>query len=160
MSSATTGGGDTLNDGSTSSGDPNAEQSATVSDAVTLKWIPPTADEIQLTFELNGWLVYALRSEVVSQEPCAGNGWVGFGLGSGMADADIWIMNMNNGKVVVCLCARATWLLTCCYQGAVVDAKSTGYAMPTADSKQDVTLVSATASNGKTVYVVKCVTCV
>lgn len=61
-----------------------------------------------------------------------GTGWFAWGIGSGMADGDVIMMRYQGG------------------QGEAVDAKSSGYMLPSADGSQDVQLVEASEVDGQT----------
>jgi NAD(P)H-flavin reductase/cytochrome b involved in lipid metabolism len=66
-----------------------------------------------------------------------GTGWAAIGLGKGMANADVIMVKVVGG------------------QGQVIDAKASGYALPAPDSSQDVQLVSASETGGRTVVTFK-----
>jgi ferredoxin-NADP reductase len=83
---------------------------------IKISWLPPTQSEnaITLTLEFDG------------------TGWFSMGIGSGMADADIWMMRHTNGL------------------GEIVDTSSSGYVMPSQDGSQDLTLIESKEEGGKT----------
>jgi len=81
-----------------------------------MEWAPPgdAEEEIEITMTLQG------------------TGWMGVGIGHGMANADITILRVVDGV------------------GEITDAIATGYVIPSADASQDVSLVSSSEVDGVT----------
>jgi len=84
---------------------------------IELSWTPPGENDVDLLMTLT----------------FAGTGWFSFGIGKGMANADILMMRYTNGR------------------GEIVDTKSSGYVMPTADASQDARIESASEEGGQTI---------
>eukprot|EP00741_Cyanophora_paradoxa_P003795 tig00000718_g3689.t1 len=100
--------------GAGANGTGGAGASVRLNGALTLAWrLLPATEEIEVTVA------------------CACEGWVGMGLGSSMADADvIWMRHNASGLP------------------QVLDARASGFRSPVLDGRQDVRLVEATRGPG------------